>query len=243
MSGRKKRRSSEESGGASWLTTYGDMVTLILTFFILLYSFSEIDIVKFRKLLYSFKGAIGVLDGGQTTQEQDSSFSGETMIDSGESRKVTRDILEVARRIQVLIDQEALSKSVSIAVNQRGVVVSVSEGILFTPGQVDLTPTGKRVLFKLGEIFKVIPNDIAVEGHADDTRPSRQSLIRDNWGLSSLRASRIVGYMEDRVGLAPQRLKAVGYGDSSPLMPNDSDLHRKMNRRAEIIVLSRHESR
>ncbi len=243
MSIRKKRRDPEESGGGNWLTTYGDMVTLILTFFILLYSFSEIDMIKFKKLLFSFKGAIGVMDGGKTIQEQQGAFSGETMIDAGESKKQSRDILEVARKIQALIDQEELGKSVSVSVNQRGIVVSVSEGLLFLPGQVDLTGAGRRILFKVGEIFKVIPNDIAVEGHADDTRPSRRSLVRDNWGLSSLRASRVAAYFEEKVGLASQRLKSVGYGDSRPLMPNDSDLHRRMNRRAEIIVLSRHESR
>jgi chemotaxis protein MotB len=225
------------------MTTYGDMVTLILTFFILLYSFSEIDVVKFRKLLSSFRGAIGVMDGGKTTQEDSAAFSGQTMVDSGESRKQSKDILEVARKIQVLINQEGLQKSISVSVTQRGVVISVSEGILFLPGQMELNGKGKRILFKVGEVLKVIPNDIAVEGHADDSQPSRATFVRDNWGLSSIRASRIVAYLQEKVGFPSKRLQAVGLGDSRPLMPNDSALHRSMNRRAEIIVLSMHESR
>lgn len=243
MSLRRRRGSDDDSPGGNWLTTYGDMVTLILTFFILLYSFSEIDVIKFRKLLFSFRGAIGVMDGGKTTQDDSGAFSGQTMIDSGESRKQSKDILDIARKIQALINQEGLEKSISVSVTQRGVVVSVSEGILFLPGQMELNPRGKRVLFKVGEILRVIPNDIAVEGHADDTQPSRKSFIRDNWCLSSVRASRMVAYLHERAGLPSKRLQAVGFGDSKPLMPNDSDLHRRMNRRAEIIVLSMHESR
>lgn len=243
MSLRKRHGSEEDSPGGSWMTTYGDMVTLILTFFILLYSFSEIDVVKFRKLLFSFRGAIGVMDGGKTTQEDSGAFSGQTMVDSGESRKQSKDILDIARKIQVLIDQEGLQQSISVSVTQRGVVVSVSEGVLFLPGQMDLNARGKRVLFKVGEILRVIPNSIAVEGHADDSQPSRKSFVRDNWGLSSVRASRIAAYLQERVGIASKRLQAIGFGDSRPLMPNDSVLHRSMNRRAEIVVLSMHESR
>ncbi len=220
------------------MTTYGDMVTLILTFFILLYSFSTIDVMKFQKMLFSFRGAIGVIDGGKTFEEDQKVFSGQTMEDAGSSRKQTMDSTKVARKIQSIIRKHGLEKEVNVSINQRGVVVSISEGLLFQAGQYELLPEGKIVLSILGEIFREIPNDISAEGHSDSIPVNGKGIIRDNWDLSALRSSRIVSFLSGSADLSPRRLQSVGYGESRPIMPNDTDYHRQMNRRVDLVILS-----
>ena len=232
-----RKRKEEESSGGSWLTTYGDMVTLILTFFILLYSFSTIDVIKFKKMLFSFKDAIGVVKGGKTFEEDEAAFSGQTMDEIGKSKKTTQEIMETAKRIQSILEQEGLKSNVSVTVSQRGVVVSIAEGLLFRSGEYEIRPEGKRVLAILTRIIKELPNDVSVEGHADKIPVRADGVVRDNWTLSALRAVRIVAYFQT-AGVSSRRLQAVGYGDTRPIMPNDTPEHRNMNRRADIVFLS-----
>lgn len=234
---RKKRSITEEKGG-NWLTTYGDMVTLILTFFVLLYSFSTLDVVKFQKMIFSFRGAIGVIDGGKTFEEDKAVFAGKTMTDSGQSRQQTPDILRVAQKIQAIVHDEGLEKEVTVTVDQRGVVVSIAEGLLFASGQYEISAGGEKVLAILGMILEEIPNSVSVEGHTDSMPLSRNGMIKDNWALSSLRAARIASFFALKTGISPQRIQAVGYGSTRPLMPNDSDRNRRINRRADVVIVS-----
>lgn len=238
---RRKKRNLDEDKGGNWLTTYGDMVTLILTFFVLLYSFSTLDVVKFQKMIFSFRGAIGVIDGGKTFEEDKAVFSGKTMTDSGQSRKQTPDILRVAQKIQAIVQDEGLEKEVTVTVDQRGVVVSIAEGLLFAEGQYDLAPGGEKVLSIIGMMIKEINNDVSVEGHTDSTPLKRNSVVRDNWALSALRAARIISFLAEEAEIPSQRLQAVGYGSTRPLMPNDSERHRQINRRADVVIVSEQE--
>lgn len=220
------------------MTTYGDMVTLILTFFILLYSFSNIDVMKFQKMLFSFRGAIGVIEGGKTVEEDPNIFSGQAMKDSGSSKQQTPDIMKVAQRIQSLVREEGMEEEINVFINQRGVVVSISEGLLFQAGKYELLPKGKRILSTLGQVFAEIPNNISAEGHSDSIPVNGRGTIQDNWDLSALRSSRIVSFLSGNSGILSQRLQSVGYGDSRPIMPNDTDYHRQMNRRVDLVILS-----
>ncbi len=235
---RKKRRKDEEEGGGSWLTTFGDMMTLILTFFILLYSFSTIDVMKFKKMLFSFRGAIGVIDGGRTFEEDDSSFSSRNIQEMASIRKPDIDIMKVSQKIQSMIKEKGLEKKVKVAVSKRGVVVSISEGLLFSTGQYELLPGGKKVLSLVGGILKEIPNNISAEGHTDNIPVRKTGFVKDNWDLSALRASRIIAFLSESLNIPPRRLKSVGFGDSRPIMPNDNDFHRQMNRRVDIVIMS-----
>jgi chemotaxis protein MotB len=214
------------------------MVTLLLTFFVLLFTFSTIDVMKFQKLILSFRGAIGIIDGGRSIQEDEAVFSGQTMMDAGESRVQTTDIVKVAERIQEIIREKGLEHEVTVAVNERGVVVSIAEGVLFKTGAYELRPDGIDVIASIGNILQEIDNQVSVEGHTDNVPFRRGGFVGDNWALSSLRAARIVAVLQGRSGIDPRRLQSVGYGPSRPIMPNDTAEHRQMNRRADIVILS-----
>jgi len=236
--GRFRRKKSEEPKSGNWLTTYGDMVTLILTFFVLLYSFSTIDIMKFEKLLMSFRGAMGLIEGGKSYQQEKRTFSGSKMQDAGESRRPTKDLLKVVQSLRSLIREKGLEKEVQVFVEQRGIVVSISESILFGSGQYELSARARPFLLALSELLKTFPDGLSAEGHTDDLPVSREGFVKDNWALSSLRASRVVSFLETSGGISSRRMRAVGYGFSRPLMPNDTQEHRQMNRRVDLVILA-----
>jgi chemotaxis protein MotB len=235
---KKRRREKDSQGGGNWLTTYGDMVTLILTFFILLYSFSTIDVMKFQKMLLSFRGAVGIVDGGKSFDENSKIASGRQVTENGSSKQQTLDVLKVARQIQAIVKEQGLEDQISVSVNRRGVVVSIAEGLLFSSGQYELRTDGKKVLATLGRIFAEIPNNISAEGHSDSVPVSRSGVIKDNWDLSAIRSSRIISFLSKSSNLSSKRLQSVGYGKSRPIMPNDTNYHRQMNRRVDLVILS-----
>jgi chemotaxis protein MotB len=232
-----RRKRQEETISQSWLTTYGDMVTLLLTFFVFLFAFSTLDVQKFQKLILSFQGAIGVLPGGKTTQPDDQIFQAHVGVDAGEVRKQTQDILDVARRVQTLVREEGLEGEVTVRVDQRGVTISMTEQVLYASGSAEIRPEGKRLLAKIGMILKDVQPPIAVEGHTDSV-PLRGGVFGDNWGLSAARAAAVVSYFGENVGIDPKRLQAVGFGQYRPLVPNDTDEHRALNRRVDVVLLS-----
>jgi len=235
----RKRRKIDEGVKGNWLTTYGDMVTLLLTFFVFLFSFSSIDVQKFQKMIYSFQGAIGVLPGGKSMQEAENVFAGFRGLSAGQSAQETHDILSTLQKLDIFLREEGLKQDISARIDERGVVVSFTEQLLFEPGSAELRPEAKRLLSKVGGALKELPNQLSVGGHTDNV-PLKGGPYKDNWGLSSVRAAVVASFLSDVVGIDPRRLRAVGYGPFRPLVPNDTDDHRRLNRRVDVVVLSRY---
>ncbi len=235
----RERKKKEEKGGAGWLATYGDMVTLLLTFFVLLFAFSSIDVEKFKKMMISFQGALGVMDGGKSLQEDPLPYGGASGYDAGEEKRQTQSTFEVERELRSFLKDQELDKEVTVTVDQRGVTVSLSDQFLFPLGGVDIRPEGKRLLSRLGGFLKGRVPALAVEGHTDD-RPLKGGPYRDNWGLSSIRAAVVASYLAENAEISPFILQAVGYGPYRPVVPNDSDEHRALNRRVDLVILSKY---
>ncbi|PIE54272.1 MAG: flagellar motor protein MotB [Dethiosulfovibrio peptidovorans] len=235
----RDRRKKEEKGGAGWMATYGDMVTLLLTFFVLLFAFSSIDVEKFKKMMVSFQGALGVLDGGKALQEDPLPYGGQSGYDAGEERRQTQSTFHVDRELRSFLKEQKMEKDVTVTVDQRGVTVSLSDQLLFPLGGVEIRPEGKRLLSKLGGFLRSRVPALAVEGHTDN-RPLRGGPYQDNWGLSSVRAAFVASYLANHVGIAPSVLQAVGYGPYRPVVPNDSEEHQALNRRVDLVILSKY---
>ncbi|MDI9370637.1 MAG: flagellar motor protein MotB [Synergistaceae bacterium] len=235
----RKKKEESQPGAPLWLLTYGDMVTLVLTFFVLLYSMSSIDVQKFELMILSFQGAMGFLPGGKTVQQDSSVFGGQTSQSAGESPKTSTEMQQVARNLRNYLRAEGLEKEIEVRVDQRGVTVSLSDQFLFDSGRADLKPEGMRVMYKIAEFVKDVIPAVAVEGHTDSV-PLLGGIYRDNWGLSAARAAAVVSYLDSRAGFDPQKLQAVGYGPSRPLVPNDTPEHQALNRRVDIVFLSKY---
>ena len=234
---RQKKQQPPPPGAPLWLATYGDMVTLILTFFILLFSFSSIDVQKFEKMIQSFKGALGIMPGGTTVQRNPGSFGGLTGKDAGESKKSTTSVEEVAKNLKNYLKSQGLDKGVEVRIDQKGVTISFSEHVLFDSGSAEMKPEGKRVLTKVAEFIREAVPALSVEGHTDSI-PLRGGIYRDNWGLSASRAASVATYLQDRAGFDPQKLQAVGYASTRPIVPNDTPEHMALNRRVDLVILS-----
>jgi chemotaxis protein MotB len=243
---RKKKVESGASGAPAWMSTYGDMVTLLLCFFVLLYAFSSLDTQKFISMAESFQRAFNVQPGGGQPVAGPS-LGGDNMMPSvpGEVDEPTdSDQTERARQVLALVQEaikaENLEDEVKVSVAERGVVVSFSEQFLFSEGSARIHPEALRILYKIGQIIETIPNKVDVEGHTDSNQPLN-SIYGDNWGLSSARAASVTSYLNNELGIDAARLKAVGLASISPQVPNDTEQHMILNRRVELVILSLHE--
>jgi chemotaxis protein MotB len=246
-----------------WLITYADMITLLMVLFIVLYSISQVDLAKFRRLKEGVAGgfggnsAAGALSGGagplqggggvfdsglHGTQAVTSAQAAQSALADARARtagaRQQRSVLQGAQQeIQRSLDKEGLGDTVRFRLEPRGLVVTiVSDKVLFDPGQADLRPEGRDVVDKVAAALGRLPNKLSVEGHTDNTPVSGR--YPSNWELSTARATTVLRELIERHGLSPARLSAAGYADERPVAPNDSADGRGTNRRVELVVLA-----
>jgi len=226
----KKKPKEPPPGAPLWMTSYGDMVTQILIFFVMLFTFSSIDAARFRELAISlqsaFKGGVGVLEGGQ-------SITVETL---GPARANLAQLTEAMNQIMNVVESSGLKGAVETSIDERGLVISIKDSTFFDLGKADLKPRSIEILNKIGVTLKDLPNQIRVEGHTDNL-PINTPQFPSNWELSTARATTVVRYLVEKVGLSPNKMSAAGYGEFRPLYPNDTEEHRARNRRVDIVVL------
>ncbi|MBC7107011.1 MAG: OmpA family protein, partial [Firmicutes bacterium] len=143
---------------------------------------------------------------------------------------------QVAARLQERLEREGLAGRVTVSVEERGVVISFLDTVLFPIGSDELTPRARELLGKLGQELRSLPNYVRVEGHTCDL-PINNRRFPSNWELSVARATSVVQALVRDAGIPPARLSATGYGEYRPRVPNDSEAHRQLNRRVDLVVL------
>jgi chemotaxis protein MotB len=252
---RDRRRGTDDS--QRWLTTYSDLVTLLLAFFVLLFSMSELDAAKFEQLVAGLEAPFG--NPGQVDSvlpESDGLLDGvppeltappvaTTTTNAAESDE-TVDLPEVVLTPdQLLVVQDAIEQSLgasghegaaSFRITQRGLVVSVAtDDLRFESGSSRLGESGVEIVGAIAEVLARIENAVQVEGHTDDVPFGRPGF--DNWDLSAERALAVLHLLVDGHELDPDRLGAVGYGEHRPLVENTDSDARALNRRVELVVL------
>ena len=239
------------------MMTYGDLVTQMLTFFILLFTFSTLDTVKFRDAVISLQGAFGVLSGGtQILNLSDMPTSNPNQVESTpmSSPKLVevKNLLDEAiKKIEQKDQSEQQKKDnqdqtetqqnteqlIQTIMDERGLRIRFTDSVLFDLGKSDLKPGAVGILRGVGDILSTMPNRIQIEGHTDNI-PIATSVFRSNWELSSARALSVVHFMVNEGGLRPENLSAVGFGEFQPIFPNDSPENRGRNRRVEMLILN-----
>jgi len=228
---RKRRATHVAVGAPEWMTTYGDMVTLLLCFFILLFSFSVIDAIRFQQILSSiqvaFLGDRGIM---QTSPE----VSQGEMIELSVDHKF-EDVLITYQVIQGYLDEEGLEGSIALRLEERGVVLEIQDQILFDSGEAELRPGAESLLSKVASLLARLPNKVVVEGHTDNI-PINTVIFPSNWELSVARSVRVVRFLSEQRGLAPRRFTAIGFGEYQPIVSNQTSEGRARNRRVNIVV-------
>ncbi|MCC7010616.1 MAG: OmpA family protein [Acidobacteria bacterium] len=140
------------------------------------------------------------------------------------------------RELQAVAAGAVGDTRLEVAARDGGVVLSLVEAGSFPPGRAELTPAARRVMRIVGEALRRVPNGVRVEGHTDDD-PVQNGLFRSNWELSTARATHVLRFLVEDVGLEPSRLSAAGYAEFRPRTPNDSPQARARNRRVDVVVL------
>lgn len=240
------RRKKKPSGGpAPWIVTYSDMMSLLLTFFILLYSISTVDAQKFKniteylQLALSGDGRPEILDGGtqQTPNPMDEDPFAEVENPQDEQLEpASIEIQQMYTKVRSYIRDLELEAEVSVMMRSSGVFVEIKDAILFESGSAELKPSGIELLGKLEGMLNDFENDIVVEGHTDNV-PMSSALYPSNWELSTARAVSVLRYLYEVKDVEPTRLSARGYGEYSPLVPNDSPENRARNRRVNLLIV------
>ena len=244
-----RKRSSDEGGGYSWMDTYGDMVTLLLTFFIMLFSMSSVDAEKWEVLVKAFsrnreaetQQVVLVPEGdgdniAVAMGEYDLMVNKE--IDVVHERPVT--LSELYEFMKAYIDQNDMSASVSIEKDAaNNVYLRFDNNIFFDGNSSILRQESFPILQFMGECLKSVEDQIfvvRVSGHTATIQGDERAMVND-WNLSSSRANSVANYFEDRCEFDPKRLMTNGWGRNHPRYPNDTEENRAKNRRVEIMVL------
>lgn len=246
---RRRRSDPEESGGGySWMDTYGDMVTLLLCFFVLLYSFSSIDAEKQRQLIGAFNGAAGqeafeALDVSQVREDPISNI--DKMVnfatrssDSGTLSETDEAFDQLYANIKRYIAENGLEGQLSVSRTEDTIILRFGAVFLFESGKADLLPNGLATLTKIVEIIaqntKAIKL-ITIEGNTDNV-PIKNSKYADNWDLSVNRAVNVLRTVQGYQVISSGKLAAVGYGEYQPIASNQTEEGRARNRRVDFVI-------
>lgn len=217
------------------MTTWGDMMSLLLCFFILLYSFSSLDNQRFREIMVAFKNMVGFLDGGTNLIPE--GYNSEELSPFADSSQIQLQSLEaLAAVIQDLLEKEGFVDQVELSLEDRGLVMRFKDVVLFDIGSDALKEAPKEMLKKLSVILEKVPLPIRIEGHTDNV-PINNARFPSNWELSVARAVKVVRFLIEEGSLDSERLSALGYGEYRPIESNATPEGRNRNRRVDIIVL------
>ncbi len=202
-----------------WLIVLCDMMTNLMLFFLIMYSFTQATLEKQREFERTFKAKDVVADAKETRAE--------AALQGFQEREAATALRELLRRADIADWDE-------VSVTERQVRVRLRNKLLFPPGAAELAPEASKSLYLLARVLGEIPNEVEVEGHTDDS-PILGGPYRTNWELSIARADAVLRRLAAE-GVAPKRLIASGYGEHHPLAENATPAGRAANRRVEIVI-------
>ena len=257
---RRRKKHEEHANHEAWAIPYGDLVTLLLAFFVVMYAISSVNDGKYRLLSDSLNAAFR---GTPTSMEPVQ--VGEKQLGSGADLRMSivqqvtlqgqpRSLLNAPKPVLAGVDERArmlreMAEEVEramgglidaglVAVRRHddSVEVEIKTDILFPSGVANVSAGAAPVLAQLATTLRPFPNPIRVEGYTDD-RPIHTAAFASNWELSAGRAASVVHLLTDN-GISPSRLAVVAYGEHRPLKPNDSAEARNANRRVVLVILN-----
>ncbi len=257
--GRRTRRHEDHINHEAWAIPYGDLVTLLLAFFVVMYAISSVNTGKYRQLSASLVQAMQGSPSGVSEEEavggglgpaagmavidvqghlressQDRMMTSSSMLQEVSPR--TRRLHEIGEKIATAMGTLIDRGLVDVNISDEYVQVDLKSDILFASGVGNVAPTAEPVIGALAQVLVGFPNEVRVEGHTDN-RPIRSAVFRSNWELSAARAASVVHLLTDS-GVAARRLSVVAHAEQVPLRDNDTDEGRTANRRVVLRVLN-----
>jgi len=233
--GKKKCPECEECLPA-WLAAFGDLMSLLLCFFVLLLSMSSMDAKKISEAIGSLSGAMSVLEGGTKTEISKQRIQESTPIESqDETSEVVNRVQQAAGDANEMMEQTQ-GPTITVEEAQEGFVIELPAALLFKPGSATIENQDALLFLKrIALIIEELPNDmqVSVQGHTDEGAPGANSPFKDNWELSTARAISVLHelLLDD---VEASRISASGYAEFRPVATNATKSGREKNRRVEL---------
>lgn len=250
---RKKKPQDIPLGSPAWMATFSDMITQILAFFILLFSFSSINERKFSAVIASLQGSFGVMPGqtqaiplpnsspgsGSSTDQSPKTDPSTQPPQPKQPTQSTQSLSMVARELKNALTEQKADQDVRIEAGENQILVHFDAALLFDSGRAEIKQLAIPALDAIARVLKSVGNKIVIEGHTDSDPMIPNPQYPDNWALSGGRAANVLRYFIDFHGVPPQRLSFAGYSDIRPVAPNTTPEGKAKNRRVDIIIQGR----
>ncbi|MBO5451152.1 MAG: flagellar motor protein MotB [Lachnospiraceae bacterium] len=260
---RKKKEEGGGGGSPAWMTTFSDLMNLLLCFFVLLFSMSTMDAQKLQQVAASFNQNFSIFSGGATaigdgilisngvsqlnelddyinstgkTAESDQTVNDLEEYEQQMAEKQLEESEQLAEKVEEAIDESQFANEIDVDFTSQYVSLTLNGALLFDSGSADIKEEAKPVLDKIGQILsRYAESTVEIEGHTDNV-PIHNSRFADNNELSSFRALSIFNYLMETTFLDPAKIKHSGRGEYVPVADNSTDQGRAQNRRVEIKI-------
>ena len=262
----EEREKKPDPGLPPWVMTFADLMTLLMCFFVLLLSFSEMDVARFKLLSGSMRDAFGVqaiveartMPKGTSVIAQEFSpgvpdptalnVINQFTVDSNRSTldalsrrsQLISETQDHARRIREALREEIEKGSVAVETEEMKIIIRILENASFDSGYADVRPSFVPILARIGSLLERNSGMVTVSGHTDNV-PIGNDRFRSNWELSTSRAVSVTHELLKTAELQDSRFVVTGHAETQPRAANDSEENRARNRRVEISIVRGHE--
>ncbi len=232
MSDKKKKPEDEDDMPTvpAWMGTFADMMTLLMCFFILIMSFSTMELDKFKMAMGSLKGAFGVLGVQKKLMPNQSWFSPASPEAVNLKQK---SVLEHMEKLKSVLENNELNDKVEVEKRGDEIFIQIKDNMLFLAGSAELRQNYTKLLSIISKLFFKDIAEVTIEGHTDNI-PIKTDRFPSNWELSVGRALSVVRYFINEGNISPAKIHAAGFGEHNPIATNDTAEGRSQNRRVVI---------
>jgi chemotaxis protein MotB len=234
-----KRQKKCEEGAPPWLLSWGDLCTLLLTFFVVMYNVGTIDEIDLNIMLSAFQG-LGPRAGGNTLEAGKLAELGNTVMNLPAMER-GQSLARAKKTALSVFQPEIKARKVRIKEDERGLIISLASDAYFRPATADVNIEESRTLLQNLALL-LASGDLAgrtfrIEGHTDDRPTDANGPFATNWELSTARSTNVLHYLVD-FGADDRRFQVSGFADTVPLASNDTEEGRAYNRRVDIVILN-----
>ena len=266
----KKRQEEAPQGSPAWMSTFSDLMNLLLCFFVLLFSMSSVEEEKFQQVIASLQSSMSILPAGgasigdgemisagvrqlefldsyynelANSESEDDGKGGVNDILEAYEQAALGESEEMAEEIEDALQQSGMQDIVDVDFNAEYVSLSLSGAILFQPGNAEVISEAEPIVDKVAYIIQDYENNmIEVEGHTDNVPMSSTKKYEDNDVLSMYRALNVANILREKTGINPANIKSSGRGEYAPISDNSTAEGRAKNRRVEIKIYNSYNS-
>jgi chemotaxis protein MotB len=245
---RRKRQSRPESH-ERWLVSYADFITLLFALFVVLFASTRSDKTRVKEVSKAIESALknGTMrpatPAAVKTPAKDKKQPDPAAKANAELNKTLEPaaaLQELSKPLEVLkstLQKEVGDGSVRLALEHRGLVIELEAGAFFPSGGATLGSSAYPTVKKVVAVLNTLPNALRLEGHTDSL-PINNARFQSNWELSAARSIAMLRFLNERFGVATERMAIVGYADTEAIDSNDTEAGRERNRRVDIVIVS-----